>query len=407
MQSTLRRSLRLNRLALLSPVLLLIMLTSPKVAKAQATALQFIPVTPCRLVDTRFGTGDFAGPELAAATTRTFNVPQGACGIPSTAAAYSINVTALPDPVLAWMTIWPAGQTMPMVSTLNSTGRIKANAVIVAAGTNGGISVWAHDPTHLILDVNGYFVPAGTDSSALQFFPVAPCRVADTRSGSGGGTLTARETASFPIQGSCGIPSTAKAYSLNFTAVPKNSLDYLTTWAAGQTQPVVSTLNASSGVGTITANAAIVGAGTSGNISVFVTDAIDLIIDVNGYFAPPATGGLSYYPVTECRVIDTRSTAGKFVGTTAVPVQDSTCAPPATAQAYVVNATVLPSGSLPYLSLWADGTSQPNTSTLNSYDAQITSNMAIVGNTMGTMDAFAFGSNATDMLIDLSGYFAP
>ena len=46
------------------------------------------------------------------------------------------------------------------------------------------------------------------------------------------------------------------------------------------------------------ANAAIVPAGTGGDISVFVTNASDVVLDVNGYFAPPATGGLSLYTVT-------------------------------------------------------------------------------------------------------------
>jgi hypothetical protein len=47
---------------------------------------------------------------------------------------------------------------------------------------------------------------------------------------------------------------------------------------------VVSTLNDISG--TVIANAAIVPAGTGGAISVFVYDATDLIIDIDGYFAP-------------------------------------------------------------------------------------------------------------------------
>ncbi len=64
-------------------------------------------------------------------------------------------------------------------------GRIKANAAITAAGTNGGVSVFATDTTQLILDINGYFEPGGMSSSGLEFFPLTPCRVADTRSAAG------------------------------------------------------------------------------------------------------------------------------------------------------------------------------------------------------------------------------
>ena len=86
-----------------------------------------------------------------------------------------------------------------------------------------------------------------------------------------------------------------------------------------------------------------------------VTDASDVVLDIDGYFAPLGTGGLSLYTVTPCRVIDTRSGAGAFSGVLKVNVGGSTCAPPSTAQAYVFNATVVPDGGLNYLTLWPDG----------------------------------------------------
>src|SRR5271165_1123194 len=256
------------------------------------SGLQFIPVTPCRVADTRNANGPFGGPEMGAGTSRTFNIPQSACSIPSTAVAYSLNVTVVPSGALNYLTMWPSGQAQPNVSTLNSDGRVKANAAITPAGTNGGVSVFVSDATHVILDIDGYFVPAGT-ASALAFYPVTPCRIADTRNATGplgAPFLGANTSRAFPVQSSsCGIPSTAKAYSLNVTAVPHTTLNYLTTWPTGQTQPNVSTLNAPTG--TVVANAAVVPAGSGGDISIFVSDDADLILDVNGYFAPPATGG--------------------------------------------------------------------------------------------------------------------
>jgi len=77
-------------------------------------------------------------------------------------------------------------------------------------------------------------------------------------------------------------------------------------------KPWVSTLNAPTGV--VTANGAIVPAGVpNGAISVFVTDDADMVIDINGYFAPStAATDLSIYTVTPCRVMDTRGTTGMF-----------------------------------------------------------------------------------------------
>lgn len=380
--------------------------TQTGTAPPPPSGLRFVPVPPCRIADTRNANGAFGGPYLSGGTPRNFTIPSSACGIPSSAQAYSINATAVPLGSLQYLTVWPAGQTQPTVSTLNSTdGRIKANAAIVPAGTGGAISVFATDNTNLVLDIDGYFVPS-TNSSALAFYPLPPCRVADTRlstSALGGPSLNAGGSRSFPVLSSgCNIPATAQAYSLNVTAVPHGTLSYLTTWPVGRAQPLVSTLNAPTG--TVTANAAVVPAGTNGNISVYVSDAADVILDVNGYFAPPVTGGLSLYPVTPCRVLDTRSSSGQFSGTLPVNVSGS-CGVPYAAQGYVLNATVVPQGSLNYLTLWPDAEGQPGVSTLNALDAATTSNMAIVPTIDGYIDAFA--ANPTQLIFDISAYFAP
>jgi hypothetical protein len=104
-------------------------------------------------------------------------------------------------------------------------------------------------------------------------------------------------------------------------------------------------------------------------------------------------------------VLDTRNGAGAFKGTLVVPVLGSSCAPPATARAYVLSAAVVPTGSLNHLTLWADGAAQPYVSTLNALDGAITSNMAIVPTTNGSIDAYA--SDSTQLIFDLTGYFAP
>jgi hypothetical protein len=375
---------------------------------ATSAALQFIPVTPCRVVDTRNPAGPFGGPQIAAGASREFDIPQSSCNIPSSAVAYSLNVTVVPPAKgsLLYLTLWPSGQAQPVVSTLNSLdGRIKANAAITPAGTNGGVSIFAHDATQVILDIDGYFVPTGA-SSALDFYPVTPCRVVDTRNAAGplgGPSIGAASSRDFPIRASaCGLPSNAEAYSLNVTAIPHTTLNYLTSWPAGETQPVVSTLNAPTGA--ITANAAIVPAATDGDISIYVSSAADVVLDVNGYFAPPASGGLSLYTTTPCRVIDTRMGAGAFSGVLPVSVETSACPSPASAQAYVLNATVVPPAPLPYITLWPNGETQPLASTLNSYDGSIASNMAIVPTLNGSIDSFAYSK--TNLILDTTGYFA-
>ncbi|MGA3210287.1 MAG: Ig-like domain repeat protein, partial [Terriglobales bacterium] len=373
------------------------------------TAVQFVPVTPCRVVDTRNADGPFGGPELTTGETRSFAILSGPCtGIPATASAYSLNVTVVPPGPLGYLTIWPAGEGQPTVSTLNSLdGRIKANAAIVPAGSSGAVSVYVNNTTNVVLDIDGYFEPSS--SASLEFYPLTPCRVVDTRGATGtlgGPSLVAKTERDFPVKdGLCSIPETAMAYSLNFTVIPPTggTLAYLTVWPQGETQPLVSTLNDLTG--TVVANAAIVPAGASGEVAVYPSDDTNLVIDVNGYFAAPGTGGYSLYAVTPCRVLDTRKTTGEFTGELTVKVTGSSCAPPSTAKGFVFNATVIPSGDLGYLTLWPDGESQPVVSTLNALDGDITSNMAIVPNSDGETDSFASGT--TQLVLDISAYFAP
>jgi hypothetical protein len=157
----------------------------------------------------------------------------------------------------------------------------------------------------------------------------------------------------------------------------------------------------------VVANAVIVPSGTNGSVDIFSTTATDLVIDVDGYFAPAASGGLSLYTLVPCRVLDSRNPAGTapFSTTKNVNVMGSDCGVPPEAKAYVFNATVVPPGSLGYITLWSKGQPQPTVATLNAVDGVITSNLAIVPTVNGAISAFP--SNPTYLVLDLFGYFAP
>jgi YVTN family beta-propeller protein len=371
-------------------------------------SLQFVPATPCRVVDTRTSGGPIPG-----YTSRDFSIVQSSCGIPPTANAFSLNVTVVPQGPLGYLTIWPTAERQPTVSTLNSLdGRTKANAAIVPTGYQGSVSVFVTDTTDVILDINGYFTSAGEQTS--QFYPLPPCRVIDTRGNNGnlgGPFLSGGVPRNFPLlESSCIQGLNPEAYSLNFTVVPHKPgqpLGYLTVWPEGESQPVVSTLN--NPTATIVANAAIVPAGAGGGITAYPNQDTDLVVDIDGYFAAPGQGGLSLYPTSPCRVIDTRNIGNgqPFSGTLTPPVDvvDSACGIPSAAAGYVFNATVVPSPSLSYLTLWPDSEGQPVVSTLNAADGWIASNMAIVPNVNGKIDAYAAGM--TQMILDISAYFAP
>ena len=146
-------------------------------------------------------------------------------------------------------------------------------------------------------------------------------------------------------------------------------------------------------------------AGSGGAISAYTTDQADLIIDVSGYYAPAASGGLALYNVTPCRAFDSRNPGGSQInGVFNVNVSGG-CNLPGTAQNIVLNATVVPAASLSYLTLWARGASQPLQSTLNAYDGTVSSNLAVVPRIDGYISSFTTAK--TDHILDVFGYFAP
>ncbi len=379
--------------------------------------LRFVPVTPCRVADTRYPDGPFGGPTLTGGSSRSFPIPSSGCGIPATAQAYSLNVTVVPAGPLSFLTLWPTGQPQPLVSTLNSfAGIVVANAAIVPAGTSGAVSAYVSDQSDVILDIDGYFDATGTVAS-YSFYPATPCRVADTRGTAGqfgGPSMGMDQTRDFPIpSGGCGIPSTAKAYSLNVTAIPGTKyLGYLSTWPTGAAQTGVSTLN--SWTGKVVANAALVPAGSNGSVSVFVTDPADVVLDLNGYFGQPGGAGeLTFYPLAPCRVVDTRGTAGPFGGpemeaqsVRSFVLPAGGCNVPSTAKAYSLNVTVVPDGLLSFLTAWPAGAGQPFVSTLNSFDGSVVANAAIVpAGANGAVSIYV--TDRTQVILDIDGYFAP
>jgi hypothetical protein len=138
------------------------------------------------------------------------------------------------------------------------------------------------------------FVAAGTFSrpaeaqTGLQYFAVTPCRTVDTRTGNGG-IVSASVQREFTIKGTCGVPGTAKAVSLNLTIVTPNTAGFFSLWPAGFDFPVVSTINFIAGEPAI-ANGAIVpvAASTPDLSAAYGTGTgagqTHVLLDVTGYF---------------------------------------------------------------------------------------------------------------------------
>jgi hypothetical protein len=129
---------------------------------------------------------------------------------------------------------------------------------------------------------------AFAQSGPYQYYPLTPCRVVDTRgpvATNGGPIFGTDTTRNFQIRGFCGVPTSAKAVSLNVTITGATQPSFLTVWPQGLTRPVVSMLNFEASDPAL-ANGIIVGLSTNTqDLSVYNNFGnVHVIVDVTGYF---------------------------------------------------------------------------------------------------------------------------
>ena len=242
---------------------------------------EFTPVTPTRALDSR-ASGSFganASQQLSLAGV-----------VPANATAVTLNVTGLDATQGTYLTVWPAGGTMPSVSNLNlDPGQTVPNQVLVGLGTNAGIDIYNHvGTTDVLVDVTGYYTGATAASfTHLDSEVSGPPRVLDTRAGTGAtGPVGSNSHITLDLAGV--VPPTTTAVVLNVTGVDVTDNTYVTVWPDGGGQPGVSSLNLAPGE--TAANLVTVGISSSGKVDLYNhVGTIDLVADLAGYFAPPST----------------------------------------------------------------------------------------------------------------------
>jgi hypothetical protein len=135
---------------------------------------------------------------------------------------------------------------------------------------------------------SGSTTPPPPVSAATTFNAVTPCRVLDTRNAVGplgGPSIGAGGSRSFVATGNCNVPAGAVAISANVTVVNPAAAGDLIVYPNGlSSPPTASTLSFSTG--RTRANNAIVYLASDGSFLVKnnAAGALDLILDVNGYF---------------------------------------------------------------------------------------------------------------------------
>jgi hypothetical protein len=250
----------------------------------------YVALTPARILDTRDGTGGLSGP-FHSHVARTFQVT-GAGGVPSNATAVAGNLTATLQ-AYGYLFVGPIAANNPTSSTLNfPAGEDRANAVTVALGSGGTLSITyvglsSSATAHVVFDVTGYFVPG---VGGAKYVALTPTRILDTRDGTGGlGTtpFTSNVARTFVVAGIGCIPSNATAVTGNLTVTLQTNPGYLYIGPIPVNNPTSSNLNFP--MGDDRANAVAVALGAGGTLSLTYvgltgSPTAHAIFDATGYF---------------------------------------------------------------------------------------------------------------------------
>jgi hypothetical protein len=386
-------------------------------ADAAPGASRFVALSPTRVLDSRSGLGMPSGSARKVAAQEALGLRVGGVGgVPGGATAVVLNLTVTGNDGPSYVTAWPAGRVPPETSVINLeyAGQTIANLVTVPVGADGSVDLFTVAATHLIADVAGYYVGAGSATSG-RFNPIATNRVLDTRTANGffNGPLPAGGTAHVDVSAVTGIPRDAVAAVVNLTVANTAGAGYFSVVPPGADPTAASNLNVEVAGQTI-ANQ-VVARLEGGRLDVYSSTGGDVIVDVAGWYtgasAADAATGL-FVPVAPSRLLDTRRAdlspvhpakpqTGRVVDVTAAGRGGL---PAGGFSAVVLNLTATNADGYGYVTAWAAGLPKPWSSNLNTVRAdQTIANHAVVG--VSDVGYALEVQGAAHLVTDVSGYF--
>jgi hypothetical protein len=117
----------------------------------------FTPVSPQRIVDSRFGVGAGVSGPIGQGQSINLNVA-GVAPVPQNATAAIVNVTSVNSSAPSYITVWPTGTARPTASTLNPRPGVPVpNLAYLKLGSGGQLSLYNNTgSTDYLVDVFGY-----------------------------------------------------------------------------------------------------------------------------------------------------------------------------------------------------------------------------------------------------------
>jgi Cysteine-rich secretory protein family len=204
--------------------------------------------------------------------------------VPVDATAASLNLTVTDPDGDGFLTAYPCGTATPSASNVNfRRGQTIPNLATVAFGPGQTVCLFANKATHLIIDLAGYFAPAGGLLNS-----VVPDRVIDTRQSLGGwtGRLGAGQTIDVKISDLPGMPANVSGVLINLTAVDPSEGGYVTIYPCGTSVPTASNLNFAAHE--TVANLTAVHMPANGSICLFSSTRVHIIADLQALITPIA-----------------------------------------------------------------------------------------------------------------------
>jgi len=244
---------------------------------SSSASLEFVPVDPRRLLDTR------PSQALVAGVVRRLDVEGGASPAPDGAIAVALNLTAVSPSENGWIRAFPCDAKEPDVSSLNPRFTLnRANSAIVPTAGDGTICLRSNVTTDVIVDITGWFGPG----DHLEFVPVKSIRMSDTRSlhpdlnaKRDGQMLKAGEVLKVHIAGTRGVTASAEAATINIVAAGGWGPGWLRVVPCG-TSSDVSNLNYEGPPAV--ANGANVKLDSSGSICITTSTTTHVVVDLTG-----------------------------------------------------------------------------------------------------------------------------
>jgi hypothetical protein len=288
------------------------------------------------------------------------------------------------------------------VSTLGyRPGDTVANQALVPL-TDGTMCVYALRDTEVVIDVNGYYRASG----GAGFTPVTPVRLYDTRQHV---RLQPGEERALTVTGvTPGAPAGAGSVALNLTAVNADWYGFVRVYPCGAASGnEISSINFAPNE--VRANSAVTPVAGNGTICINASTALDVAIDLTGYFAD---GGLSFQPLSPVRLFDSRltqSALNEATGGMPLPAGGMVRLQiggrqgvPANAKAASVNITAVDAGTATHVTAYPCG-ARPDSSNVNVAPHQsVTANGAMI-KLSSEGELCLYSLNAVHLVVDING----